>query len=238
MYIAKDFKEYSTAPVFFNDLKEFLLGTGLFTLIEEDFEEESSVYFKLRHKNAVVKIGRNGDNYLFCECYLLINGNELLKEENLVIRVKNNTDDTATRNVKILLISNGDNLVFKIGGYDSLMFNNTGTTRIVVADNDLYIFADDSTTSANAVNAIDEYFTYRPYHPYSKSQTELFLDPELPWTRVSDGSFYSNSIGITGLGGAECGKVYQLADGTKYYAIFNNMAIEMGEEFVYESTEA
>lgn len=237
MYMAKELTEYSTPSIFLNKLKEFLIGTGIFTLVEEDFEAPVYVYFKLQYKNTVIKIQRSGSaNRLYCDFYLLVNGNEVQKTNtSLPMGQDSEEGKEATRNLKILLINNKNNLVFKIGGFNSLLLSNAGTVRMIVTDNNLYSFVNSDTTSANAVNSLDESYTYRPYHPYSKSQTELFLDPELPWTKVSDGSFYSNSIGITGLGGAECGKLYQLTNGTKYYAIFNNMAIEMGEEVNCES---
>ena len=238
MYVAKEFTEYSTISVFLNHLKEYLLGTGIFTLVEEDFEEKENGIFKLQYKNAVIEFLGAYDGKIHYKYYLIINDNEVAKQDGTISTSSSSSSTAEARSVKILLINNNNNLFFKISSYAAQMLDISSSPRLIVTDNELYAFVSGNTTSADAVNDIDESYTYRPYHPYSKSQTELFLDPELPWTKVSDGSFYSNSIGITGLGGAECGKIYQLADGTKYYAIFNNMAIEMGEEFVYESTEA
>lgn len=235
MYIAKELTERSTQVVFINHLKELLMSTGIFTLVEENFEKYG--FFKLKYKNVIIEIEGTGNGELKYSYKLIIEGNETLQMYRSITIGANGFVDTRTRSVKVFLVSNKNNLFFKITRYDYELLDINNSSRLIVTDNDLYIFASSGTTSANAIDIIESAYTYRPYHSYSKSPTELFLDPELPWTKASDGSFHSNSIGITGLGGAECGKIYQLADGTKYYAIFNNMAIEMGEEFVYESTE-
>ena len=229
MYIAKDFTEYATPLEFFTQLKEYIASVGLLTLTEENLTE-APYFFKLQYKNAVIKFECNNNNVIACDCCLLINGTEVSKVKNSVLISNANSTQQMSCSVKLLLIKNNDNILFKLGSYNSELYGYTNAVRVVVFDNGLYCFAISNTTSANASDCNDTSYTYKPYHTYKKSATELFLDPELPWTNTNDGSFHSNSIGITGLGGAECGKLYHLEDGTKYYAIFNNMAIPMGDE--------
>lgn len=229
MYIAKDFKGYATPLEFFRQLKEYIASLGLFTVTEENLSE-TPYSFKLQYKNAVIKLECNNNNVIVCDCCLLIKDTEVSKVKNSVLISNANSTQQMSCSVKVLLIKNNDNILFKLGSYNSELLGYTNAVRVVIFDNELYCFAISNTTSANASDINDTSYTYKPYHTYPKSPTELFLDPELPWTNANDGSFNSNSVGITGLGGAECGKLYQLEDGSKYYTIFNNMAILMGEE--------
>lgn len=229
MYIAKDFTEYATPLEFFTQLKEYIASIGLFTLTEENLTE-APYSFKLQYKDAVIKFECSNNQQIFCDCNLLIDGAEVLKVRDSVLTAASGSTQQANHSVKLLLIKNNENILFKIGSYNSELLGYSNAVRAVIFDNGLYCFAISNTISANASDINDTSYMYKPYHTYPKSPTELFLDPELPWTNANDGSFHSNSIGITGLGGAECGKLYQLENGAKYYAIFNNMAILMGEE--------
>ena len=133
MYIAKELTEYSSTLNFFKKLKDFLIGTGIFTLIEEDFEAPVYFYFKLQYKDAVIKFQRDSSNRSLCEFYLLVNGNEIQKiNTTLPMGQDSEEGKEATRNLKILLINNKNNLVFKIGGFNSLLLSNAGTVRMIV----------------------------------------------------------------------------------------------------------
>lgn len=229
MYIAKDFTAYATPLEFFAQLKEYIASIGLFTVTEENLDE-TPYSFKLQYKDAVIKLECNGYNNIQCYCYTVINGAEVLKTSTYIYVTQSNTSQEMSRNIKLLVVKNNDNVLFKIGSYSSELLGYSNAMRAVVFDNGLYCFAISNTTSANASDINDTSYTYKPYHTYPKSPTELFLDPELPWVNANDGSFYGNSVGITSLGGAVCGKLYHLEDGSKYYTIFNNMAIPLGEE--------
>lgn len=229
MYIAKDFAEYATPLDFFTNLKEYLANIGVFTLTEENFTE-LPYYFKLKCKDVVIKFECNNNYQISCYCYLLIDEEEILRTSITINSTATVGIQAVNRSVKLLLIKNGNNLVFKIGSYNSEILSYANTVRMIIFDNELYCFVSGNNTSASATDINGTSYTYKPYHTYSKSATELFLDPELPWINTNDGSFYSNSTGVTGLGGAECGKLYQLENGTKYYAVFDNIAIPIGEE--------
>ena len=241
-YIKAEIADYGTEDTLLQKIRDLFINNTVaqFSLVEENFTKRPySITVGYNNLRISVTGSSSSGVLLQYKIYIVTNDEATLKATTNVLYLPGSISatTTATRTAKILIAKNENDVVVNIAPYTSAMGKGAVTIVdiITVDDNEIIGYSINSTVSLTYLNVENQTtYTARPYHTAQKSETELWLDPELTFYNSSSSEYFSSTTGITGLGGGVKSSTYTTTAGDKYYCCDTNIAIKLNEEVAYE----